>query len=461
MNATLWGGRTVRGRALALQALLAAASALTGCDSLLELDNPGQVGTEVLDTPVNTQLAVVSAITDFECAFANYDLAQALSGDEMTWGDLNTYEWDLHNWIPDGTPGYAFNPCASTVVNNLGVYKSLSTAQWTSARTHQLLEVRSDAEVPQRQAFRALMSAYNGYSVLLIGEAMCSGVVDDSPELSRVQLWQRAEDVLTRAIAEAQAAGADSTRFMALVGRARARINQGNKTGAADDARLVPAGFVKLAKYTETPYRASNLIYSHSRQEVRSAIEDDYFDLAWDGVPDPRVALTHFGKLVGGVRDGGARGTGGYPAAVITGQSTQDPATPRVVADKYPTASSPIPIARWAEAQLIIAETILGAEAVRIINDLHSRAGIPATFASSDNVQILGQVIEERRRELFLESQQLNDKIRFAAIAQSMGIAPGNLNRNLQFTPAGGQRYKNTQLTYGTNTCFPFPSLDR
>jgi hypothetical protein len=248
---------------------------------------------------------------------------------------------------------------------------------------------------------------------------------------------------------------------MALVGRARARINQGNKAGAAADARLVPAGFVKLAKYTADPYRASNLIFYHSNREARSAIEDDYFDLTWDGVPDPRVPLTHFGKLVGGVRDGGARGTGGYPAGIIIGQQSHDPVTPWVVTTKYPTGASPIPIARWAEAQLIIAEASLGAEAVAIINDLHTRAGIPATFASTDNTVILGQVIEERRRELFLESHQLNDKLRFAAIAQTMGITPAALNPNLPFTPATGQFYKNSLVPYGTNTCFPFPTIER
>jgi hypothetical protein len=147
----------------------------------------------------------------------------------------------------------------------------------------------------------------------------------------------------------------------------------------------------------------------------------------------------------------------GGPAGIPPASSSAS----RVVTTKYANGGSPIPIARWAEARLIIAEASLGAEAVTIINDLHSRAGIPPTFASTDNNVILGQVIEERRRELFLESHQLNDKIRFNAVAQSLGLTPAALNPNLPWTPATGQLYKNTLVPYGTNTCFPFPTMER
>ena len=40
---------------------------------------------------------------------------------------------------------------------------------------------------------------------------------------------------------------------MAYVGRARARLDQGNKTGAAADAALVPAGFVINATAENAP----------------------------------------------------------------------------------------------------------------------------------------------------------------------------------------------------------------
>src|SRR5687767_11947906 len=93
-------------RRVAARLLQLGAPALFGC-SLLDVSNPGQVTTGVLDDPANIQLAATSAITDFECAFANYDIAQALMGDEMTWGDLNTAQWDQRNWNPDGLPGYA------------------------------------------------------------------------------------------------------------------------------------------------------------------------------------------------------------------------------------------------------------------------------------------------------------------------------------------------------------------
>jgi hypothetical protein len=163
-------------------------------------------------------------------------------------------------------PGYALNPCASAVLNNFGVYKPFSTSHFTADRTHDLLANLSDADVPGRAGLLALMSAYSAYSIALLGEGMCSAIVDNSAELTRVQIAALAETKFTQAITEAQSAGADSTRYMALIGRARARINQGNKAGAATDARLIPVGYVKYAKYTADPYRAANLIFYHANR---------------------------------------------------------------------------------------------------------------------------------------------------------------------------------------------------
>jgi hypothetical protein len=99
-------------------------------------------------------------------------------------------------------------------------------------------------------------------------------------------------------------------------------------------------------------------------------------------------------------------------------------------------------LATWDEAQLIIAEAEGGVTAVMIINMFHDRAGLPP-FVSIDEGEIRQHVIEERRRELFLESHHLGDIIRY----------------NLELEPATGTPFSKGG-TYGTTTCLPLPEVE-
>src|SRR5690606_6098967 len=101
-------------------------------------------------------------------------------------------------------------------------------------------------------------------------------------------------------------------------------------------------------------------------------------NVTWGSNPDPRVAVTDLGVI----------GTDGH--------------TELWQADKYEQVTSPIPIAKWQEAQLILAEAAVAADdldgAASIINALHGKAGIPdpaydATGATKE--EVLAQIIEE------------------------------------------------------------------
>jgi hypothetical protein len=126
----------------------------------------------------------------------------------------------------------------------------------------------------------------------------------------------------------------------------------------------------------------------------------------------------------------------------------QDQRTPIWRPAKYATSATPIPIARYEEALLIMAEADLAAgrvqSAVDIINTLHARAGIPP-YGGGTQAEVSTQLIEERRRELFLEGQRLNDMIRFKV---TLSPAPG-----AQFPVKGG--------VYGDQLCFPLPDVER
>ena len=142
---------------------------------------------------------------------------------------------------------------------------------------------------------------------------------------------------------------------------------------------------------------------------------------------DPRVAVTNTN------RNGTASGTQIW--------------TP----DKYPALASAMPIARYAEAQLIVAESKLAANdlagAVAAINVVRaSRAGVPAYDGTGQAAaQIKATIIEDRKRELFLEGHRLGDLRRYG----------------LTFTPTAGTPYTIGGGVYGTQTCFPLPDVER
>jgi len=145
-----------------------------------------------------------------------------------------------------------------------------------------------------------------------------------------------------------------------------------------------------------------------------------YRNLRVDGVADPRVRVTD------------------------TGRRGNDTSTPLWLQQKYPTATSNIRIASWAEAQLIIAEAELGQEAVNRINALRTIHNLPLYQpANVSNAQaIFAQVIEERRREFFLEGgHRYNDMLR----------------HKIPFPT--GLNHKNEP--YGDITCMPLPEAER
>ncbi len=407
----------------------------TACD-LLEVESATRVPESLLDDPANARLAVAGVVADFECAFDDYIVATGLIGDELedVQGFNPPWDYDRRGFTEFGGV-FATGDCDGQFP---GVYQTLSTARYVADRALEVLPTFSAQDVIGRDSLIAIAGAYAGYSYLLLGEGMCSAAVDGGPEISSLGMFALAEDKFTDALGTAQAEGLDDLTNMMRVGRARARINQGDQVGALADAQQVSAGFVWNARYHAPEVRPSNRIWTTNLQLRFVSIEDDFRGLTFVGQPDPRTA------------------------SVLQPNVGHDGQSPWWTQSKYPSQDSPIPIARYAEAQLIIAEVQLGQNAVDIINTFHVAAGLPdfAPNDVNDDVEILGHVIEERRRELFLESQHLYDKIRFTAYAQQNGMSPDQLNANLPFTPAAGTPFPHGG-TYGTMTCLPPPLVEK
>jgi hypothetical protein len=306
----------------------------------------------------------------------------------------------------------------------------VSVARFQADNALRKLQGWSDTQVANRQSLIAQAGTYAGYSLLLLGEAMCSAAIDLGPEMTRAQLFAAAQDRFTTAITAAQASSNAVMLNAARIGRARALLDQGKGTEARADAILVTNDtFALSASYSAANGRRENLVWSQMYRGLFSTVDPSYRGVTWATVPDPRVTV------------------------VNSGVNGQDAKTQIWRQTKYPVVTSPIPIARYAEAQLIIAEVDNAAggagttNAVNIINALHTKAGIPA-YAGGTQAEVQAQIIEERRREFFLEGQRLGDIIRY----------------NLTVTPAKGTAFKNGG-SYGNDTgiqlCFPLPDIER
>lgn len=434
-----WLARCVGG----LGALLLAAG-VGGCEKLLDVEAPTQVPEERLADPANAQLLVSSAVADFDCAFVNTIAAGGLMGDELVDSQLAARMWDYdRRTVSDAGPSHEWT-CGFP---DPATYQALSTARFSADNAIRLLESFDPSEVPDYDRLLATAYAYSGYARVLLGELYCSagslvpgdGGLVPGPAITSEGLFQKALERFQQAMSLAGSAGAEDVGNFARVGAARAQLNLGDDTEAAQLAGAVPQGFEWTANFSSQSFRSSNQVWTLNNRDQRVTIEDDFRDVTFQGVADPRVP----------VRDEEAL-------------AAADNFSPWFTQQKYADQETPIPVASWEEAQLIIAEAQLGQTAVDIINQLHADAGLPAWTPANpaDDVEVLGHVYEERRRELFLESHHFFDKLRFIEKAQTLGVSPAELNPNLPVDPVAGQPFPQKGGDYGELTCLPLPEVE-
>ena len=389
-------------------------TALTGCDSLLEVELPTRVPASTLDDPSLAGVLVSGAIADFECALANYVPATALLTDELidATGWIAVTTWDQRRVLPDnanlGTSG-----CTTL---GYGIYTPIQTARFQAEDVYKRITDFPDAEVTNKASLLATAAAYAGYSYVLLGEGFCEIAVDGGPGLTPAQTLARAEEWFTTALTHAQAAGNTNILNTARVGRARVRLDLGRKADAATDAKLVPAGFVLNGSRSAVNDRRWNRTAVDFHRNFFLSVDPGFRGLTVNGVADPRVPVS----------DAGRNGHDGQ-----TRVFTQT---------KYRQDGDPIPIATWAEAQLIIAEAEGGQSAVNAINAVRATWNLPQ-FSSTDPVAIDAQVREERRRELYLEGHRINDLLRF-----DLPFPTGNTHKG---------------VAMGDTQCLPLPDVER
>jgi len=397
---------------------------LAACTELttLKQENPGQLDASGLYVPANAQLLVNGVIADFECAYQRYVVGSAIFTDELTNAMSSSTNFDYDRRTLPTSAAYGTATCGNN--QTPPIYSSLSIPRATGDTIFAKLQGWTDAEVANRQKLMAQAQVYTGYSITLLGEGMCSAAINLGPELTPAQLFAEAKKRFDNAVTAATAANDATTLNLALLGRARASLDAGDKAAAGVDAAKIPAGFVVNVSTNATAVRQQNFAFLSINQSKWASVDPSFRGLTINGAPDPRVAVTNLNQPT----------TTGVP---LWG------------ADKYGALATTMPVARYAEAQLIVAESKLAANdipgAVAAINAVRAAKSVPAYDATGQTAaQVLSQIIEERRRELFLEGHRLGDLRRYG----------------LPILPAAGTPFLSGG-TYGTQSCFPLPDVER
>ncbi|PYO82437.1 MAG: hypothetical protein DMD65_08810 [Gemmatimonadetes bacterium] len=403
-----------------------------GCDlfdNALEVQSPSTIPAGTLEIPANAQLLANGAIADFECAVGSYAVMGGEITDELidATQTADRYPYERRTMTSSDTR-YAVNSCVG-----LGVYTPLQTARFSALNVLSLLQGWTNAQVPGRDTLIATLQAYEGYGLVLLGEGFCTMVVSTldanrqtvyGGEIQRDSVFKLAIGYFGDAITGATATGQTAVVNMALVGRARAYADLGQLAPAAADAQLVASGFVKNVTASAINARRNNRIW----QENSATSDNTTLDSVYTNMTDPRVPFSV--KLD---KNGKQRNS-------VTGY-------PLYQQNKFTAASTPLRLASWDEARLIIAEADWAAtdyaHADSIINIFRARGGQSA-ITSIDRDTVKFALFDQRRREFFLEGQHLGDVIRF-------GFLPD---------PPVGTVFKGGG-TYGTQLCLPLPDVEK
>jgi starch-binding outer membrane protein, SusD/RagB family len=416
--------RRLSGRAAAYitASVLCTTLAVLGCSDIttLKQQNPSQLSGKTVFVPENAQLIVNGAVADFQCAYSRYALATGLFTDELSVAIASTPDFELDSRNLPSNNFYGTSTCEN--VQFPGVYTPLSVARAAGDTAAAALEGWTDAQVPNRALLIAQASISSGYSLTLLGEGMCSAAISLGPELSPAQLFALAISRFDTAVDAATRAADDPTLHLAQLGRARAELDAGDLAAAAADAALIPDGFEYDFSTDAINARRQNPIWNATKSNFYASVDTSYEKL-YATTHDPRIANTSTGQA--------------STAGVVVAFPNKDA-----------TATAPIAIAKSAEAKLIVAENDVAnnqlAAAITIINALQDAAGQPDYAGPSTQSAVLAQIVEERRRELWLEGHRMGDLRRY----------------NLPFTPATGATYPFGGV-YGNETCFPLPDVER
>jgi hypothetical protein len=413
-----------------------------GC-GLLDTDQPNIVGVEDLDTPAGAATKRLGAISTFTLAKDGDFNPVAVPGNEdafnddsdgyILWSGILTDEFVNPGFIPSRTETDLRQ--ATPVTAGLGqLFQSLARAR--NGAEDAAASLQAFGTSPDEDTGIPEMLALAGFTYIFFAEGFCSGVpvsrvVNDQIEygvpLTTVQLLDTAIVRFNTALLHPSIAAGDPIHSLASVGLARALVNKGreNLPLAAAAVAAVPADFVYETEHASSPAALHN--------GVAEAFTNGNF-----GVLDQEGGN---GLNYVSAEDLRVQGDSGIGA---------DNNTETWFPSKYPSFDSPIPLADYVEAQLIIAESELEAGGIpamtQRLSDLRDAGGLDPSLATPGTPEAAQDLLfAERAFWLFATGHRLGDMRRLIRQYQ----------RDPETVFPTGEYYKG--LTYGTDVNLPLP----
>ena len=285
-----------------------------------------------------------------------------------------------------------------------------------------------DLPSPTTNINLARSATFRGFSILQIATDFCTTSLSSGPELTSAQALDSAIFWFSRGIDVGKAnASTDGVALAnaALVGRARAKLQKGDKAGAAADAAAVPTGFnfdLRMTDDASNRNRLGNRPYTFTFDRTSLSVAP------WYRTSDPRVP---------------------YLTPAETKLSPQD-AVPGgyYQPTKYNSYAASMRLASKLEADYIAAEAGDATAQLALITARRAANGRPVYAGGVDAASVLAELYNQRAYEFYMEGKRVADFRRSPASVTSM-------------TPAGGAYFKPGYANVGTNVCYPLPRVER
>jgi hypothetical protein len=405
MNIRRAASRTMLGAALVFAA--------TACsDKFLQVENPSLIDASTVDPNA-------AAATLANSAQQSY---QAWYGWEIMYSAYFTGEVDVSDTFPTR------NEFGYRQVENQNA--DLTSSLWgpaSLAASGGKIVLDLALPTPTTNIVGAQAALFRAYAMLDIGTDFCQSDLSGGPPMTQKQMLDSSIYWFGKAIAIGTANGtALATTYVnaALVGRARAELQEGNNAAATTDASAVPASFVY------------NLLYVQDLSSNETRLVNRMWQYTFDrGSTDVAAAY----RITGDPRLKWVTAPAGYsPQDVVPGGY--------FIQQKYPGYASPIRLASGLEAQYIIAEASGNpVTQLALINTQRLANGQGAYTGATDATSVLTEFFNQRARDFWLEGRHMGDLER-APTAATYGVA------------ATGSTYiKPGYPTVGSQTCWILP----
>ena len=417
---------------LASAALLAALGGAAGCSDFLVAENPGAIEVDDLN-----QLGYVSLLAN-----APVGALQGALDDLTYWnGQLTDEIINRNNVNPFAEEGQIDRRDLFSDMTYIPafIYSPMQRARFLAEdATTRLNTILADSAARDVRVARS--QAIAGMTYVYLGEAFCTTPVNIGAPKTSAEMFGDAVGWFDQAVATATAAkayqlglpvpgtataqAADSVRYLALVGAARAALNRNDKAAAIAYASQVPADFVFHAWYSDNTPGQRHRSYDRLTLGNNGTLAGTPFEAM---AADPRIPRTTLA---------GARlGTPLSPPSYSTYTGT-------VAGGAFAGAMS-MRIASGLEARYIVAEAQGPTDATLALVNERRAAGLQEPVALAGDA-LMAELRDQRSRDFYLDNHRLGDLRRYL---EFFGV---------DLFPSGV--YPGTALAYGTATCWPLPT---